>query len=86
MCLVSIAKNVTVLLREALHVPHFLLSYLSIPFKFGRTGRQWFWPLLPKQKWLGFRADTRQHRTCIDSNHSTIQESFLLTSFLSSNG
>jgi len=28
----------------------------------GRTGRQWFWLLLPKQKGLGCRAETRQHR------------------------
>ncbi len=24
-------------------------------------GRQWFWLLLPKQKWLGCRAETRQN-------------------------
>ncbi len=29
------------------------------PFPHGQTGRQWFWPLLPKQKWLGCRAETR---------------------------
>ena len=28
----------------------------------GRTGRQWFWRLLPKQKGLGCRAETRQYR------------------------
>ena len=27
----------------------------------GRTGRQWFWLLLPKQKGLGCRAETRQY-------------------------
>uniref|UniRef100_UPI003140AB63 hypothetical protein n=1 Tax=uncultured Nitrospira sp. TaxID=157176 RepID=UPI003140AB63 len=28
----------------------------------GQTGRQWFWPLLPKQKWLACRGETRQHK------------------------
>ncbi|MEO8328226.1 MAG: hypothetical protein ABI618_20470, partial [Nitrospirota bacterium] len=29
----------------------------------GQAGRHWFWLLLPKQKWLGYRPETRQ------SNH-----------------
>jgi hypothetical protein len=31
------------------------------PIQCGRTGRHWFWVLLPKQKWLGCRDETRQH-------------------------
>ncbi len=30
------------------------------PLDSGQTGRQWFWVLLPKQKNLGCRAETRQ--------------------------
>jgi len=29
------------------------------PIKCGQTGRHWFWVLLPKQKDLGCRAETR---------------------------
>jgi len=32
------------------------------PLLLCRTGRQWFWVLLPKQKDLGRRAETRHHQ------------------------
>ena len=32
------------------------------PIRCGQTGRQWFWVLLPKQKGLGCRAETRQYK------------------------
>ncbi len=32
------------------------------PILSGRAGRQWFWVLLPKQKGLGRRNETRQHQ------------------------
>ena len=37
------------------------------PIFCGRTGRHWFWVLLPKQKGLGCRAETRHHQNHIDS-------------------
>lgn len=30
--------------------------------QYGRSGRKWFWELLPKQKGLACRGETRQHR------------------------
>ena len=33
----------------------------SLPNQKDHTGRQWFWILLPKQKDLGCRAETRQY-------------------------
>ncbi|HBP87148.1 MAG TPA: hypothetical protein DD706_05565 [Nitrospiraceae bacterium] len=30
------------------------------PLRCGQGGRHWFWLLLPEQKWLGCRAETRQ--------------------------
>ncbi len=30
------------------------------PIRSSQAGRHWFWLLLPKQKWLGCRAETRQ--------------------------
>ena len=32
------------------------------PFPCGQTGRHWFWVLLPKQKGLACRGETRQHQ------------------------
>ncbi|MDH3769944.1 MAG: hypothetical protein OET79_03015, partial [Nitrospirota bacterium] len=32
------------------------------PLQCGQTGRQWFWGLLPEQKGLACRGDTRQHK------------------------
>jgi hypothetical protein len=33
------------------------------PLRLGQAGRHWFWLLLPEQKWLACRGETRQHRT-----------------------
>ncbi|MDH4362279.1 MAG: hypothetical protein OEW33_16265, partial [Nitrospirota bacterium] len=42
-------------LRELVRAPQVGVRHTSC----GQLGRQWFWPLLPKQKWLGCRAETR---------------------------
>jgi hypothetical protein len=40
----------------------FFVAYVRT-LRYGPMGRQWFCPLLPKQKWIGCRAETRQHQT-----------------------
>jgi len=50
---------------RTLFEPRELVRSLSCvrPIQYGRTGRQWFWAFLPKQKGLACRGETRQHRT-----------------------
>lgn len=46
-------------LRELGRPPHIGVR----PFLSGQTGRHWFWDLLPEQKVLGCRGETRPYQT-----------------------